>query len=245
VLALTDHDTTAGFPEAQAAGDRHAVRVIPGIELSTATSAPRGELHLLGYGIDPAHAEFQETLASLRVSSARRLLLILKRLRELGVDVPDSAIERGQDAHSLGRPHIARALVARGHAASIQDAFERYLGYGRPAYIPKDKLAPVAAIGLIRRAGGLPFMAHPATLPDYAARLPELIDGGLVGLEAYYGEYDAALRAQLADFAAQLGLLTSGGSDYHGENFKPGRELGAVEIPAAVATRFLTALDAR
>jgi predicted metal-dependent phosphoesterase TrpH len=243
VLALTDHDTTFGLPEALAAGRTQQLRVVPGIELSTAV--PRGELHILGYGIDPDHAELQQTLAELRSASARRLLDMLDRLRALGMDVPDSAIARDDDARSVGRPHVARAMVARGYASSIRDAFNRFLGDGRPAYVPKDKLAPRAAIRLIRRAGGLAFMAHPGTLPDFEARLPELMDAGLVGMEAYYGEYDDALRAHLVSVATRLGLLISGGSDYHGEHFKSGRELGAVTIPVPIIERFLTALDAR
>jgi predicted metal-dependent phosphoesterase TrpH len=242
-LALTDHDTTLGLPEAVTAGRAEGVRVVPGVELSTAT--PHGELHILGYGINPEHGELQRMLADVRELNAGRLLHILERLRALGMDVPDNAIERDDDARSVGRPHIARAMVARGYATSVQDAFNRFLGDGRPAYVPRDKLAPEVAIQLIRQAGGLAFVAHPATLPDYEARLPELMVAGLAGIEAYYGEYDDNLRAHIAGVATRLGLLISGGSDYHGEGFKSGRELGAVTISAPVIERFLSALDAR
>ena len=243
VLALTDHDTTAGLPAALAAGRRCGLRIIPGIELTT--MAPRGELHILGFGIDLNHAALQTTLTSLRVASERRLHAILERLRQLGMDVPDNSIARDDDRRSVGRPHVARALVAGGYAASIQEAFSRFLSEGRPAFVPKLMLAPAAAIDLILHAGGLPFLAHPASLPEFERALPDLIDAGLVGLEAFYGEYDNALRGNLAATARRLGLLISGGSDYHGENFKTGRELGAVAIPPEIVEQFMLALGSR
>ena len=243
VFALTDHDTTAGLAEADAAGDAEGLRVVHGIELST--DVPRGELHLLGYGIDLDNDELQQTLAALREQSARRLLRILERLRELGIDLPDSVVERDDETRSVGRPHVARALVAAGHAASVQDAFDRYLGNGRPAYVRKARLAPVDAVRLVRRAGGLAALAHPFSLPAFRDHVPQLVSVGLAGLEVFYGEYDDARRRELAALAALNALLMTGGSDYHGENFKVGRELGAADIPPAVLARFLDALDAR
>lgn len=243
VLALTDHDTTTGLAAAAAAGGRVGLRVIRGLELST--DVPRGELHILGYGIDPDDAALQAALADLRERGARRLHVMLERLREQGIDLPDAVIERRDERESVGRPHIARALVAAGHVGSIQEAFQRYLAHGRPAYVPKSKLAPADAIALVRGAGGLPFMAHPFSLPDFEEQLPELQAAGLAGLEAYYGEYDDERRRRLAELAAERGLLVSGGSDYHGEHFKQGRELGAVDLPGDVLPRFLGALDAR
>jgi predicted metal-dependent phosphoesterase TrpH len=242
LLALTDHDTTAGLPEALNAGREHGLPVVPGIELSTDTNEV-GELHLLGYGIDPDHAELQAALEAFRRESAARLLRIIARLRELGINLPDEVAHPSHDTHSVGRPHIARALVASGVVGSVQEAFATYLGKGRPAYIPRSKATPEEAIRLVRAAGGLPVMAHPLTLPDYAARLPELIRSGLAGLEAYYGEYTEQQRDELARVAARHGLLATGGSDYHGENFKAGRELGSVHVPEPMVRRFLTALQ--
>jgi hypothetical protein len=241
-LALTDHDTTAGLAEAIAAGERVGVRVIRGVELSTDVAA--GECHILGYGIDPANAELQEALEAFRGNSQRRLRAILDKLRELGIDLPDTVIEPSAETGSAGRPHIARALIAAGHVRTIDEAFGRYLGRGRPAFVAKKKVTPQAAVGLVRSAGGLPVLAHPLSLPAFEEDwLPALKGAGLAGMEVWYGEYDTAAREQLLAVARRHHLLATGGSDYHGEGFREGRVLGSVDIPAPDLTRFLDALD--
>lgn len=240
-LALTDHDTTLGLPEALAAGARHGVRVIRGIELSTDVAA--GEVHILGYGIDPANAAFQATIERLRQANARRIERMVARLAELGYPLPEGSVRPSASGASVNRPHIARAMVAAGYVGSVQEGFERFLARGRPAHIARERLRPVEAVRLIRAAGGLPVLAHPRSVDDLDATLPALLGAGLAGLEAWYGEYSDEQRVALAARADALGLLATGGSDYHGEGFRPGRVLGGVALPPERLARFLAALE--
>jgi 3',5'-nucleoside bisphosphate phosphatase len=241
ILALTDHDTTAGLDEATATGDDPGIRVIPGIELSC--DVPSGETHLLGYGIDWRHDELQSQLEQLREARRTRLSSILDRLRDLGMTLDADALAPPSEQASVGRAQVARALVSAGYVVSVGEAFDRYLALGKPAYVASDRLTPQQAIALVRRVGGIPVLAHPFTSPGFEERLPDLIAAGLLGIEVYYGEYDDARRQQLAKIAGRHGLLATGGSDYHGEGFKEGRDLGSVDIPADVLDRFLAALD--
>lgn len=242
ILALTDHDTTLGLADACRAGELRGVYVIRGIELST--DVPSGEIHILGYGIDPAHDELQSTIARLRDASLSRIDRMVARLAELGYRLPEGSVHPSADGASIGRPHVARAMIAAGYVASVGEAFDRFLGRGQPAYIKRERQQPAEAVALVRRAGGLPVLAHPGTVAELDVALPELINAGLAGLECYYGEYTDDQRRALAAVATQHGLLATGGSDYHGEGFRAGRELGGVDIPQAGLDRFLAALPA-
>jgi predicted metal-dependent phosphoesterase TrpH len=242
LIALTDHDTTRGLAEAIATGEAFDVRVIPGIELSTDVSD--GEVHILGYGIVPGSQQLQSVLASYRKERAKRAGRIIDRLRDLGVDLPEGSVRASADDASVGRPHIARAMIEAGFVQSVSEAFDRYLGDGKPAYIASErKPTPLQAIRLIRAAGGLPVHAHPFTSMNFPGSLPELIDAGLAGIEVYYAEYTAEQQQELAGIAAEHGLLATGGSDYHGEQFKERRDLGSVDLPTAAVTQFLRQLD--
>lgn len=241
ILALTDHDTTAGLAEAMSIGAEIGLHVIPGIEFSTDVTS--GEVHILGYGIDPDSSALQATLEDYRRSRVERVDLMLARLRELGVDLPEGSVFTLAGDASLGRPHIARAMIAAGYVSSVTEAFDRYLAQGRPAYIDRERQpTPVEAIQVILAAGGLPVHAHPYSSGEFPLSLPALIDAGLVGIEVYYGEYSPRQRAQLAQIAVDHDLLATGGSDYHGEQFKAGRELGSVTLPAADLQRLLDRL---
>jgi predicted metal-dependent phosphoesterase TrpH len=216
VLALTDHDTLAGLPDAVAAGERLGVRVIPAIELSS-----RGDghtVHVLGYLPAVVPQPLADTLA--RVISVRegRNHAILDRLTELGVPVEwDDVVRRAHG--TVGRPHIAAALVAAGHVPSIGDAFARYLADDAPAYVPTAALTPTEAVSLIAESGGAPVMAHPGLLNLAAHELADYVDvlvaAGLRGLEAYRPEHEDALRVELAGLAARRGLAATAGSDFH------------------------------
>jgi len=244
IIALTDHDTTAGLDEAMTAGAQLGVRVIPGIELSTNVRA--GEVHMLGYGIDPANEVLQGALAGYRRERVDRARRIIDRLRDMGVDLSvDAVISTGSDA-AVGRPHIARAMIEAGYVQSVSEAFDRYIGNGKPAYIESErKPTPVEAITLIRAAGGLPVHAHPFSSEEFPATLPSLVAAGLAGIEVYYAEYSLEQRQLLAEIASEHGILATGGSDYHGERFKERRDLGSVDLPAPVLDRFLRQLGAR
>jgi predicted metal-dependent phosphoesterase TrpH len=244
IIGLTDHDTTAGLAEATTAGQALGVRIIPGIELSTDVGA--GEVHMLGYGIDPANTTLQTALVSYRQSRRERAERIIDRLRELGVDLPQGSVKATEGDASIGRPHIARAMIGAGYVESVSEAFDRYLGDGKPAYIASErKPTPAEAIQLIRAAGGLPIHAHPFSSDAFPATLPDLIAAGLAGIEVYYAEYTPEQRQELARIAAKYELLATGGSDYHGERFKERRDLGSVTLPADVLRRFLARLDSR
>jgi 3',5'-nucleoside bisphosphate phosphatase len=240
IVAVTDHDTTAGVTSATQEGKRLGVTVIPGIEFSSETE--RGELHILGYGIDTDNERLQARIADLRLSRLKRSGQILERLAGLGISLNREVIQRPGNDHSTGRPHIARALVAAGVVRTVSEAFDLYLSEGRPAFVSKALIPPAEAIDLIRQAGGIAVLAHPFSVPDLSAILPVLVENGLAGLECYYGEYDENQRRGLADLAQVNGLLPTGGSDYHGPGFREGRQLGSVEMPEDVIDGVLTAI---
>ncbi len=243
ILGLTDHDTTEGLAEAATAAAALDIRLIAGIELST--DVEPGEVHILGYGINPDDETLQRTLATLRRARETRIDRMVERLRALGIVLDRDAIRPSRPGASIGRPHVAQAMIAAGYVSSVPEAFERYIGNGRPGYVPSQRLTPVEAVRLIVSAGGLPVHAHPLTSPIFPDNLAELKAAGLAGVEAYYGEYSPAQRERIAAVAADYDLLVSGGSDYHGEQFKHGRDLGAVAIPERVTRALLAALDDR
>jgi predicted metal-dependent phosphoesterase TrpH len=233
VLAVTDHDTVAGVAPALEAAAGSGLCVLPGVELSALHSG--GGLHLLGYGFDPAAGGLDVRLRALTMGREERARAILRLLAELGVPLSwdrVAALARG----AVGRPHIARALVAAGYARDMSDAFARFIGEGRPAYLPSGRLSVAEAVSLVREAGGEVALAHPL-LPakplDLARLLPELRDAGLTGIEVYHSEHDAAATARLRRLADSQGLWWTGGSDFHGPS-KPDAQLGAVPVPPEV-----------
>ncbi len=227
IMALTDHDTTNGLAEALEAGNARHIEVIPGIEVNT--DIPGSEVHVLGYFLEYQQAAFQHTLQTLRDMRVTRAQRMVEKLRALGLDI---AWERVRElaAGTVGRPHVAAALVEKGYAESVADAFNRYLGRDKPGYVPRYKLAPLDAIRLINSVHGLPVMAHPAAIPGLEDLLPALCEAGLAGIEVYYGEYDPQTVERLKNLADYYHLLPTGGSDYHGPGIHP-TPLGAREVP--------------
>lgn len=214
--------------------------MIAGIELSAAIR--RGELHILGYGIDPNSAVLQSRLAQMRLERRERAESMVESLAALGIRLPKDLLSGVADDESIGRPHIARALMDAGVVESVSDGFERYLGYGRPAYVPKPMISSTAAIALIRDAGGVAVMAHPYSAPEFHELLPGFVDAGLSGIECYYGEYSDERRSALAAIAREYGLLATGGSDFHGHGYRAGRELGNVDLPQDAIDGLLAAI---
>lgn len=239
-VALTDHDTVAGVPAAVAAGERLGIRVIAGCEFSV--QAPWGEMHLLGYFLPLQSAELEAFLAEARADRERRVRGMVHRLRSLGLEVTEEDVHAESDGGALGRPHVARALLRRGHVPSLDAAFDRYLARGRPAFVDKA-LPPFAEVAaLVHRLGGIVSAAH---LKDRGTRgmLGRLQDEGLDAVETRHPSHDGEARARLTEFAAQLGLARSGGSDWHGEaegGWSHG-DLGSQEVPA----EWLDLLEAR
>jgi predicted metal-dependent phosphoesterase TrpH len=224
LFALTDHDTLQGYREVVTAGTVPAgLELVPGIEVNAVVRGRarswEGELHVLGFDVNPGDDEFEAILATQREYRRIRFERMLARLRELDLGV-DDVLETefgGGGVDSLGRPTIARALMAKGHASSVEDAFDRLLSRGRPAHIARDGLDPIEAITTIRRAGGLPVLAHFAEAPSRETTIRELMDAGLRGLEVYYRTFDRPTVESLAAVAARLGLVATGGTDYHGD----------------------------
>lgn len=245
-LALTDHDTLAGIPEAREAAARTGVLLVPGVELSVAWD--RGTMHLVVLWLEPGPGPLQDRLESLRRSRDDRNRRILTRLAELGMEVSADELAAEAGSGSVGRPHIAALLVRKGYAADIGAAFDEYLARGKPAYVERDRLTPEEAIDLARRSGAVPVLAHPHTLGvenrgEMAAVLGRLVTAGLVGMECHYGTYDAEERAGMVALARRFGLVPSGGSDYHG-TYKPGVLLGTGAVGLPVPDEVLEELAA-
>jgi len=215
VASLTDHDTLEGWPEFEAACREHGVVAVPGVEIST-RHPTAGERHVLGYGVDPGCPALGRTLERSRSARRDRAAAIVDVLRDLGVPLALEAVLEEAAGASVGRPHVADALVRAGLAGSRQEAFERWLGDGRPAALPRRDLAFGEAVALVHEAGGVAVLAHPSRTADVAA-LPAFVAAGLDGLEAWHPSLSEADRALLAGVARQHRLLLTGGSDNHGD----------------------------
>lgn len=241
-VAITDHDTVAGLKEGRAAAARLDIEFIDGVELSAEYSP--GTMHILGYYINDEQKELAAKLEELRAARDARNPEIAGRLRALGVDLQYTEVAALAGNEVVGRPHFARVLVERGHAASIQDAFNRYLAKGSPAYVEKKRLSPADSIALIRKAGGLAVLAHPCQLKLSQEALEQLVselaEMGLDGIEAIYSRHSRADREYYSKLAKRHRLLVTGGSDYHG-TYKPDimlvKGLGDLVVPYALLER--------
>jgi len=223
LLAITDHDSLAAYRELRTAGALPpGLQLMPGVEINAVGGAAEGwwegELHVLGFGMDPADDTFEAALAGQRAQRRIRFERIVRRLREIGMPIDDAveSIAIGED-DALGRPTVARALMAKGFATSVDDAFRRLLGHGMPAWVARAGLGPRAAIEAITRAGGLAALAHFGEARERLGTLRELRGHGLRGLEVHYRSWDRARVAEVGAVAAELGLVATGGSDYHGD----------------------------
>jgi predicted metal-dependent phosphoesterase TrpH len=229
-IALTDHDTTDGMEEAVREGEALGVRVICGCEFST--RAPWGELHLLGYFLDATHAGLQAFLVETRAARRRRGEQMVTKLQALGIAIDLADLEEQVGAGAVGRPHVARALVERGASADINEAFERYLGRGRIAYVEKPLPSLVRVTELVHEVGGLAVAAH---LGDHGTegQIREFKAQGLDGVEVRHPSHSEATEARLMRIAERLGLGMSGGSDWHGDSEfgSSHAALGGLEIP--------------
>ncbi len=244
VLALTDHDSTDGIEEATQVAKTLAMEFIPGIEINTDGSG--SEVHILGYFLEYQRPEFQNVLQVLRDARVHRGERMVERLNKQGIHITWERVR--QIAHgAVGRPHIAQALLEAGYVQSIPEAFEKYIGTGCPAYVPRYKLTVEDAIHLIVSANGLPVMAHPAELLHSGALrnwLPVLREAGMVGLETYYGQYSPAIEHELKALAAEYHLIPTGGSDFHGPGIHP-TPLGGHYVPYESVERLKEAAAAR
>lgn len=248
VLAVTDHDSTDGLPEAMEEAARHGIEIVPGLEINC--DVPGSEIHVLGYFVqvrDEAGAAaepsrqsgdwragwFQGFLREQRAERAARVHRVVERLTELGMPLTAAEVFAICGEGSPGRPHVAQAMVKRGYVKSVREAFDRWLHAGGPASVPRRRLTPVEAVQVIRRAGGVPVLAHPG-IAERDAMIPELVEAGLAGIETYYPEHSVAQITAYRDTCRRFDLVATGGSDYHGPQTGRAATLGSPAVPAEV-----------
>jgi 3',5'-nucleoside bisphosphate phosphatase len=234
-IALTDHDTIDGIPDALDEGKRQEIEVIPGVEISVDYMP---EMHMLGYFSKSSYVNMADVLADLRKNREQRNPKIIRKLNELGFDITLDEANAEAKGNVMGRPHIAMVLIKKGYVKSMEEAFNKYLGNDRPAYFKKDKLIPAEGIKEITNAGGIPVIAHPVLLGIGFKRLDELllelVPYGLKGIEAYYVENTKDDTGNLLRLAIKHQILATGGSDFHGgfkTNIEIGRGHGNLKVP--------------
>ncbi len=214
-ISITDHDSTEGLAEAyEAAKEFPYMRIIPGIEMSA--DIPGDEVHVLGYFLDYHDVEFQEMLTELRRGRVGRAQVMVEKLVALGKPVEWERVLHFAGDGTVGRPHIALAMVEAGYFKEPKEAFEEYLGNDGLAYYDRPKLNPTESVAMIRKVGGVPVLAHPTFMNDMEAGIASLKKEGLVGMEVYYAQYDDDTVRHLARLAREYDLIPCGGSDYHG-----------------------------
>jgi len=234
-VAITDHDTIDGVQEALAAGERIGLEVVPGVEIGVNF---KREMHILGYFIDPQNPDLACSLALLREFRDQRNPRMVEKLREMGFDITMDEVIGEAGGKVIGRPHFASVMIKKGCVADFNEAFDKYLGAGKPAYVKKDKMTPQDGIELITGAGGIPVLAHPKYLElqgdvNLEELLRELITYGLKGIEVYYTTHTPEEVGRYSQLAGKLGLRLTGGSDFHGNNkrdIKLGRGSGNLAV---------------
>ncbi|PYZ98150.1 histidinol phosphatase [Alteribacter lacisalsi] len=252
MVSLTDHDTTGGLVAARKYADQHGIRFVSGIELSTRSKSGRS-VDILGYNFDAEDPEFQETIAYYRRMRKGRMAEMIEKCRSLGINVEWSDVLVHVTGHTYSRPHMAKALVDKGYAENVSDAFKRYVGYGKPLYVQKkEELSPEQAIDVIQSAGGVAIVAHPVfyNLDDEIAEWA--VYNGLDGIEVYHRDHSKETIARFCRLADRIEektgrtILRTGGSDFHHESFgRDGEEIGITKLPHKEADQFLSAIRTR
>lgn len=248
VISVTDHDTTDGLVKAKNEAEKVGVFFIPGIEIS-AEYSEQGTMHILGYFIDERHDSMVEALDFLKESRRLRNPKMIKLLNDAGMSITMEDVVDEAGGGQVGRPHFAKAMIKKGFVSSINEAFDKYIKKGGPSYVNKERLSPEKSIELILSAGGIPVIAHPKTLGvtagnDLKKLIVTLVDYGLMGMECYYFSHTKTEIRYYVDLAEELGLLVTGGTDFHGDN-KPNIRLGvgkgSLRIPDELAEKLTAA----
>ncbi|MBS3757598.1 MAG: PHP domain-containing protein [Desulfobacterales bacterium] len=252
-ISITDHDSVEGVKALLKTGERTETELLTGVEISAAPPPAfnlPGSIHILGYGMDIDNKKLAEALNKQQQSRINRTPKIISRLNDMGIAASLADIQSQSENEQIGRPHIAQWLVKNGHAASMDDAFDKFLGKGRPAYVEKERMPMNETIQKIRASGGIAVLAHPGLLKfndrsEYERFVIELVSMGLQGIEVYYPEHSAAQRSFFKYLADKLGLLISGGTDFHGD-LTPEIQLGAgrgdLYIPYAIYESIVDAI---
>ncbi|KAF1084613.1 error-prone DNA polymerase [Sporotomaculum syntrophicum] len=230
-VSITDHDTMEGICQAKLEAALYGIDVLDGVELSTEHDGM--EIHILAYCVEPENSVLQKHLNLFRAARLSRARKIVAKLQHMGINIGYDQVLRYAGSGSVGRPHIAQALQAIGKVSSVTEAFEQYIGVGKPAYEPRLKYHPVEMVKLIRRLGGVPVLAHPGIScgEDF---IRTLIDAGLQGLEVYHPKQTSEMEAYYLGLCRQHNLLGTGGSDFHGVGATGHGRLGEAKVPYTV-----------
>ncbi len=237
IIGITDHESVDGIDPALLEAQKYDVEVIPGIEFGA--DVEEEEIHILGYYINHRDPWLRELLRDLQIQRRERGYKILKKLEEFQIFLDWKRVQEIAGGASIGRPHIARAMLEKGYISSLQEAFDKFLGKGCPAYVERKRVSPEEAVVIIREAGGIPVLAHPAGIKDLRGLVRKLKERGLLGLEVYYDRYPPEVVMELAEIAQEHNLLMTGGSDFHGLEGKDKCGMGEVEIPPEAVEEFL------
>jgi predicted metal-dependent phosphoesterase TrpH len=233
-VGITDHDTVLGLSEADKTGKPLSIDVVPGVEMNT--DHEDAEVHILGYYIDYTDSEFLDLLAYLRKMRFRRVEKMFHRLTLHGLKLSFDDVVRDRPTESIGRPHLASAIVKAGYAVSSGEAFSKFLVRGSPGWVRRYAFSPVEAIRAIQNARGIPVLAHPGLIGnDMFVR--ELTSAGLMGLEAFHSEHTPQVTKHYQNLARRMGLLATGGSDFHGHTVDGRRDIGDVAVPYSVVQK--------
>jgi len=244
IIALADHDTVDSIAPALVAAKAFPwLKVIPCVEIST--DVPNGEAHVLGYFIDYTNRELRVTLERMRHSRQERAQGMIAKLKNLGMHIEWQRVQEIAGTGSIGRPHIAQAMLEKGYIASPKEAFTKYISRSGPAYVEREKITPVETVEIILRANGLPVLAHPLTISDLETMVIELKAAGLVGIEAYYNDYTTEEINGLVSLANKYNLITSGGSDYHGLDADTETMIGGADVPIESAEQLIALAEQR
>ena len=245
-ISITDHDSIDGIDEALEASLKTGLEVIPGIELSSEVGdQSKSEMHILGYHINYKSEDLKSVLDVFKKSRFKRALEILAKLKNRGIDIKDQSFIEDAQHKAIGRLHFAKALIEEGYVGSISEAFQKYLSQNKPAYVPKHAMSALEAIKFIRQAGGVPVMAHPYyTHYNDKAMLQTLVDGGLMGIEAWHIKHPENAVKKFLSLAEEFDLIATGGSDCHGPYKSEAPIMGSVKIPYSVVEK-LEALKIR
>lgn len=256
LAAVSDHDTLAGhraLREAARAGQAPAggPQLIAAVEINSiadrtlvelGVELEEGELHILGYGVDADDAQFEQKLAGQRNARMARLHLIIEALRKLDVPIDEQIAPALASEEAVGRPHIARAMVEAGHVATVQEAFDKWIDRNGPAYVPRQGMKSRDAIDAIRAAGGIPVLAHYPAAPEQPTLMSLLMDWGIAGLEVYYRRFKPETVSAMERLARDLGLIATGGSDYHGDTGTYAESMLTTFVPRHAVERLELAL---
>lgn len=236
LLSVADHDTTGGVCEAVRAARGTSLKLVSGVELSVGEETY--EIHILGYFIEVENRPLQAALSRLRGARDTRNERIVARLHEIGAPVTLARVKEIAGDGSVGRPHIAAALVEAGFVRSVGEAFGRYLARGKPAYVGRERLGPAEAAAAIKSAGGLPVLAHPAKIGPRET-IESLLDQGMEGVEVYHSDHTEEDSRLLLEIAQARNLVVTGGSDSHGPHSDKPIALGSTAVPDWVGPQFL------